>query len=281
MKTGDTIELSGLGKRYSGETLVTGVRHELGAGSWTTEAIFGLDNRWISEIKGGISSAAAGVNTPVFGTQVGIVQSVANDPGDALRIKVKLPLFDESGAEVWARFAQPYATAAGGIQFLPEAGDEVVVAFLGADPNAPVVIGSLHSEKRERALEAEEENYRKGIFTRENLNITFDDENLVITIETPGGQKITLDDDGELIDLTDQTGNRILMDPDGITITSPGDITLTADGDVSIGATGNSEVTGMNVDITADMGLTCSGASEAKLSADGNTTVKGAMVMIN
>ena len=46
------------------------------------------------------------------------------DPRGDMRIKIKLEMIGEKGAEVWARYAQPYASKEAGIQFMPEIGDE-------------------------------------------------------------------------------------------------------------------------------------------------------------
>ena len=46
----------------------------------------------------------------------------------------------------WVRVAQPYAGKEFGFYFLPEVGDEVVLAFNLGDRDHPIVIGSLWSQ---------------------------------------------------------------------------------------------------------------------------------------
>jgi hypothetical protein len=89
--------------------------------------------------------------------------------------------------------------------------------------------------------------------------------------------------------LSDQSGNVVRLEPAGITLQSPKDITIEAKGAVSISAVGalalranaDVKVQGLNIDCEAQVGLTARGSSSAELSAQGMTTVKGAMVMIN
>ncbi len=46
----------------------------------------------------------------------------------------------------WVRVLHPWAGSGWGFQFIPRIGMEVVVAFLGGDPDRPVVMGSLFNE---------------------------------------------------------------------------------------------------------------------------------------
>lgn len=65
------------------------------------------------------------------------------------RIKVQFH-WDREGkrderSSCWIRLAQPWAGAGYGFQFLPRVGTEVIVSFLGGDPDRPVVVGSLYN----------------------------------------------------------------------------------------------------------------------------------------
>ncbi|MEE2899076.1 MAG: Rhs element Vgr protein, partial [Gemmatimonadota bacterium] len=75
----------------------------------------------------------------------------------------------------------------------------------------------------------------------------------------------------------------------GIKLDSPKDITVSATGKVSITATTGIEVgsqadlklSGLNVNAEADVGFVGKGNATAEVSSSGQTTVKGALVMIN
>jgi type VI secretion system secreted protein VgrG len=74
--------------------------------------------------------------------------------------------------------------------------------------------------------------------------------------------------------------NSIKIDQSGITLSAAA-ITLSSTGNTSISAKGDATVSGMNVSATAQIGATVKGNATAEVSASGQTTVKGAIVMIN
>lgn len=110
-----------------------------------------------------------------------------------------------------------------------------------------------------------------------------------MTILTRSNSKITIDDPNKTLTLQDCNGNRIEMTAEGITITSVRDISFVAPGNISMTAAGNVETTAradvktaaLNITHAASVGYVAKGASTAELSASGQTTVKGALVMIN
>lgn len=277
---GNTVELKGVGKRFGGTAFVSGVLHKIESGAWTTEVTMGLPDGWLSDSTALGGAAAAGLTAPIHGLQVAIVLKIIDDPDGRARIQIELPMIGETAAKAWARYAQPYATADAGIQFMPEIGDEVLVAFLNADPNAPVVIGSMHNGTNKQANVPDAENTLKSIITKSKLKIEFDDEKKAITIETPGGHSVVMDDDATTVTLEDSTGNKIEMSDSGITITSPGDISMKADGNIDIKATGDATIGGVNVTASAGAAFKGEGGGSAELSG-AQTTVKGAIVLIN
>jgi phage baseplate assembly protein gpV len=68
------------------------------------------------------------------------VVAANRDPKGLGRVKVAFPDADRG---VWARVATPLAGNGRGVHFLPEVGDEVLVAFEGGDPRSPYVLGAL------------------------------------------------------------------------------------------------------------------------------------------
>ncbi|MEP0961922.1 MAG: type VI secretion system tip protein VgrG [Roseobacter sp.] len=283
IKPMNMIEIMGLGHRFGGTGFVTAVEQKIEGGKWSTQVRLGLPQDWTSDSMGLAAPAAEALTTPIYGLQVGKVLKLFDSEKGTQCIQVKLPMIGSpEGAEVWARFASPYAADGFGIQFLPEIGDEVLVGFLNADPNAPVVVGSLHNAKAMRPTKVgDDENNIKTIKTRSELQLTFDDENMIITAETPAGQMIVMDDTAKEVRIEDVNGNSIVMDSSGITLKSDKDITLSAGGKVTAEATADAMVKGLNVTCDASAAFTGKGASTAEVSAGGQTTVKGGMVMIN
>ncbi|MEM9695668.1 MAG: type VI secretion system tip protein TssI/VgrG, partial [Myxococcota bacterium] len=66
----------------------------------------------------------------------------------------------------WIRVAQPWAGAGFGFQFFPRVGMEVLVAFMGGDPDRPVVVGSLYNATHPTPELLPDRQTRSGIRTQ-------------------------------------------------------------------------------------------------------------------
>ncbi|VVE33465.1 type VI secretion protein VgrG [Pandoraea iniqua] len=288
-KPGVMIELVGVGKRFSGNVYVSAVQHRIADGNWISDVEFGLSPESFSERHGAGNVQASGLVPGVGGLQIGVVTKLDADPEGQYRIQVAVQVLQAETAGVWARLASFYGSSGVGAFFIPEIGDEVILGYLNGDPSHPVVLGSLYSSQRKMPYELTAENYTKALWTKGLLKIIFDDDKKVITVITPQKNTIEMSDDAKSICLTDQNNNKIQMTPDGITLDSPKDIVINAKGKVSISAVSNIEQTAqadikseaLNITGTAKVGFTAKGSATAELSASGQTTVKGALVMIN
>jgi Rhs element Vgr protein len=288
-QVGALIGLDGVGTRFSGNVFVGAVRHEIAEGEWITEVSFGLPAQWITERSDVMAPAASGWLPGVGGLQVGVVKKLDADPESEQRVQVSVPVMKAATDEVWARLASFYGSSAFGAFFVPEIGDEVVLGYFNDDPSHPVILGSLYSSKHVPPYALTAENNTKAIVTRSKTRIEFDDDKKVITITTPGTNKIVLSDDGKSILVQDQNSNKVELAAGGITLDSPKDIKISAKGAITIDAVGaisisskaDVKTTGLNVNSEAQVGFVAKGAATAELSASGQTTVKGAMVMIN
>lgn len=289
VKPGCIIELKGLGKRFGGNLFVGAVTHTIENNEWVTEAGAGISPLNITDETDVVSPSASGFLPGLQGLHAAVVKKLDGDPLKEQRIQVELPWMDGNSKLLWARFATMYATGGMGTLFLPEPGDEVLVGFMNQDPGHPVILGSLYGEKHKPPYEYEAKNNTKAIVTREKMRIEFDEEKKVITVSTPGKNTVEISDDGKHIRLTDQHKNEIKMDSGGITLTSSKDLTLKAKGNINMDATMKLSGTakqdvsldGLNVKVQAKVGASVKGNATAELSASGQTTVKGAMVMIN
>src|SRR5712692_8539379 len=110
-----------------------------------------------------------------YGVEVGIVTNV-QDPQKLGRIKVQLPRLPDGPESDWARVAQPAAGAGRGFYWLPEVGDEVLVAFELGQANRPYVLGALWNGKDKP------------------MNGAYADDNTTRMIQTKSGHKIVLCD---------------------------------------------------------------------------------------
>jgi Rhs element Vgr protein len=284
------IEIEGLGKRFNGHAYVSGVVHIIESGGWRTKAIIGLDAESFVEQHRNVSAPpASGILPGIEGLQIGTVKKIDGDPDGNTRLLVDVPVIEESGRGIWARISNFYATRNAGSFFLPEVGDEVVLGFINNDPRYAVILGMLYSQKKRAPFIPEKKNTTKAIVTNSQLKVTFEEEDRAIIIETPAGNKVTLSDKARSIELIDSNKNKVVMDQSGILLESAKDIVLKAKANVSISANAkisldakaDVNVAGLNVTNDAKVSFKGTGKASAELSAAGQTTVKGAMVMIN
>lgn len=267
---GSTVSLNGLGDRFNGNALVTGVNHSFKSGVWKTVYQLGLDS--VSHLETFQPQPRSAYAIPrTQGLEIGLVIDL-DDPTGGFRVRVQFPaLGDQPG--VWARVAQADAGSERTVFFRPEVGDEVIVGFINDDPRSPIILGSLHSTANPSAFEQNAENNTKGIVTRSDMRLVFDDEKKSILISTPAGNEFELSEDAKGIRLEDENGNKIEMSSNGITIESAKALTLKAVSDLS--------AEGINVTLNAAAELKAEGSAGAELKSSATTVVKGSLVQIN
>ena len=170
----------------------------------------------------------------LYGVYPAIVRSIT-DPDNQGRVRVSLPWSPDSsgsGYEAWARLATLMAGSSRGTWFIPDVGDEVLVAFQGGDPRHPIVIGALWNGQDSPPVQMDGagQNNLKEIVSRNDIRIILDDSQgqETVTIQTPGGQKVVLQDGPGSIELSDSNGNSIKMESAGITLTTPAKLTIQA-----------------------------------------------------
>lgn len=287
------ITLQGLGDRFNGDHFISGVTHDLSSGNWLTEVNIGLSPFWFSEQPDVVAPPASGLLPGARGLLTGTVKQMNADPDSQYRILVNVPLFDQNGAGIWARLSNFYSTSGAGAYFLPEVGDEVVLGFLNEDPRFPVILGSLYSSTKIKpfnGLEPDAPNTMKAIVSKSGIYIQFNDADKILTITTPGNNQIILSDKDKKITLQDQNSNSIVMSDDGITMNSPKSITISADQNLTLkgnqgitvqSSAGDVQTSGMNIKESAQNQYSAEGSLTAQLQGGTQTTIKGAMVMIN
>ena len=277
---GQMLELAGIGERFNGKVFVSAVTQEMSNGLWDTHIQFGLCADWFAYKKEVADMPAAGLIPAINGLQIGKVVKVGEDPANADRILVKLPIIDPAANGVWARIASLDAGENRGAFFRPEIDDEVVVGFLNNDPRFPLVLGMLNSSAKPAPIIASDDNHEKGFVTRDELKLLFDDDNKKVTISTPAGNHIILDESNKTIEIKDQNDNKIVMEPAGITMESPKEVIIKAGTSATIEAGTSLDIKAANISIAAQGTFEATGAS-AKVVAQGIAEVKGSLVKIN
>ena len=273
VKPNTVLKLEGVGDRFNGNVYVSAVQHEISNGNWVVNAQFGLTTEWFSETFEISAKPASGLLPAIQGLQVGIVSQLEEDPDGEDRILVQIPIINNEEEGIWCRVASPDAGENRGIYFRPEIGDEVIVGFINQDPNDAIVLGMLHSSAKPSPITAADDNHEKGIITRSEMKVLFDDDKKIITIETPAGKIISLDEDEGAITIEDDNSNVIVINSDGISMESAGDIAIKASGDVNI--------EGTNVSIAANAEFKAEGSAGAEVSTSAIAVLKGSLVQIN
>lgn len=155
----------------------------------------------------------------IAGVAAGIVTN-NQDPDGFGRIKIKYPWLSDDNETDWIRVATFMSGKEMGSFFLPDVGDEVLVAFEHGDINYPYVIGALwNGVKAPPETNSDGQNNIRKIKSRSGHEIIFNDDNTSkqekIEIQTNAKHKIVLDDTlgQEKIEIIDKTGNnRIIID---------------------------------------------------------------------
>ncbi len=213
LRARDTVEIRGVGKRFSGRYILSSVTHTIDGSGYRTR--FEVFQQYTSSILKSLRKKIAESSSPnkqekITGVFVGKVLNNI-DPLNLGRIQVAFPDISDFNCSSWARIATMMAGANEGSYFLPDIGDEVLVSFEKGDINTPVIVGGLWNGLARPPEFNKGLNAKKMICTKTGLKLVFD--------ETPGKQNITLET---------LTGSTVtLSDTEGITINSPTSIKLT------------------------------------------------------
>lgn len=195
---------------------------------------------------------------------VATAQVINNIDSQSLgRVQLRLPWLP--GYEPWARVAVLSAGMGSGTYFIPQPGDEVLVAFNQGDVREPYVIGCLWN----------------SIDRPPSLATT--DPITLRKISTLTGHEITIDDKTQSITIANSTGQKVVLDPSQVQVSTSGGtakITLSTFGTLAIEASLSLELKAPSISIQATT-LELKGDASASLSGDGECVIKGGMVRIN
>jgi type VI secretion system secreted protein VgrG len=144
------------------------------------------------------------------------------DPERLGRVRVRYPWQDRGTGENtrWVRVVAPHAGNGRGAMFLPEVGDEVLVAFEQGDPERPLVVGTLWNGKDLPPVPAAG-NTAKRLVTRSGNTIQFLDDAGRETIELYSAQGTCF------VQLANAVDGR-----PRVTVRSGGDLSLEAEGEI-------------------------------------------------
>lgn len=229
VKPGSKVTLAGVGDRFNGDVVVTGVLHTYD-GNWLTDVQFGWSEDAFYTRDKVTQAPAAGLLPGVHGLQVGLVLDTDDSQDGQYRVKVHVPTITSGNEGLWARVATLDAGAKRGSYFRPQRNDEVVLGFLAADPREPIILGYLHGKNSHEApLPEDPGKQQSGFVTQNGLKLVFDDSNKRMSLVVPSGtgnKTITINDSSGALELRDENQNTIKMDGAGITIQSSKVVTI-------------------------------------------------------
>jgi uncharacterized protein involved in type VI secretion and phage assembly len=181
------------------------------------------------------------------------------DPEGRGRVKLKFSWESEPRESDWARCAAPMAGKDRGTWFLPEVGDEVLVAFEREDLRFPYVLGALwNGQDKPPEDNGDGKNDRRVIKSRSGHTLTFDDgAQGQVELRLQDGKRVAIDENGLVME--DGAGNKIAIDSSG--------------GSISIETTGTLTLKAASITLQAQ--------ASAELKAGATVTVSGGLVQIN
>lgn len=278
-------------KNSIGTYIVTEITHIAGMG--------GSYQNYFTALPSSIPSLPCpDVPLPVAHTQQAVVLS-NDDPKKLGRVQVRMNWQSGSMQTSWIRVLTPDAGTSDkvstnrGFVFIPEKGDQVMVAFRYDDPNRPFVLGSLFHGKS--GTGGGSSNKTKSLTTRSGCTVTLDDEKGSITMKDKEGNSYVADGEGN-ITISASKSITLCVGENSVTIDSDGNISSNAQKAITESAGENIAQSAKNIDCTANEAYNISstdftatgsssalvsGTTKATVDSSGTTAVTGTIVKLN
>ena len=188
----------------------------------------------------------------------GVTPATVIDNVDCMgEARVQLRLAWLPGYEPWARVATPMAGMGRGAFFIPQIGDEVMVAFNQGDVREPYVIGSLwNTIDRPPALAPSDAITKRSIRTPFGQEVTFDEATQSVTIRNTTQHTLSLD----------PTQAQLATGLASVTLDVAGNVTITAIKELTLQAN-MININGGKVNINAVNGATVNGGTQCSITA--------------
>jgi type VI secretion system secreted protein VgrG len=176
---------------------------------------------------------------------------------------------NDENSSCWIRVCQPWAGAGYGALFLPRIGQEVMVSFLGGDPNRPIITGVVHNGQNQPPCSLPAQKTVSTIKTTTN-ELRFDD--------VKGGEAVNLSAGRNLgfavaNDCSWSVENNLSMAVTGASQQKARTITIEAEESITLKVGGNQvEISAGKVEIKSGQITTTS---------EGLTEIKGSLIKLN
>lgn len=198
----------------------------------------------------------------VYGVAIATVLDNIDTSGKG-RVQLSLPWLPDY--QPWARVAVLSAGSNRGTYFIPQIGDEVLVAFDQGDVREPYVLGSLWNAQDSPPASGPTDPVAKRI------------------IKTPLGHVMEFDDMLQSFTLTTSTQHTLTMDAQGIRIATAGDtasIQMDLAGNVRIQGTISLTLRAPSISLEAAT-ISVKADADASLQSGGTCRIQGSLVTIN
>ncbi len=196
----------------------------------------------------------------MYGVMIGLVTNNQDSAGLG-RVKVKFPWLSDQEESDWARIALPMAGGDRGFYFLPEIGDEVLVAFEHGNPSYPYIVGALWNGQDKPPTNND------------------DGKNDLRLIKSRSGHQIQLNDKAgqETIEIIDKSGkNKITFD------TISNTIAIASDRDIQLSAPkGAIILDAQKIEVKASASIEIQANTEANIKANAQLNLKGGTINLN
>lgn len=232
----------------------------------------------------------------IYGVVTGIVRDIKDE--NLGRVKVDFPWLAEDADAVsitseedrahsnWARIATLMAGSGRGTYFIPEVGDEVLVAFEHGDLDRPFVIGSLWNadDPPPEKMDSEGKNNVRSIRSRSGHMIVLDDSDdkpSITIVDKTGENTISIDSANNVMAIKAK-GDLSIEVEGNISITAKGKIEIEAGQDIAAQTKANlkAEATG-NCDVESSGPLKLKSSAKVSIDGTGQAEVKAATVTVN
>jgi len=243
--------LDGLQEQNFGNYIITDIMHVCDESGTYHNSFDAVPENVLSPPYGNVHSF------PTAETQPATVISNA-DPAGLGRVQVAFAWQKEAGKTTpWIRMINAHSGGGKGFYFIPEVGEEVLVAFEGGNAEKPFVLGAM---------------YNGGASS--GYSSSGNDKKV---IQTRSGTKVIMDDAAGSVFIEDPSGNTYLMDGQGnIKLNAPNNMTIVVGKNLDIQVGENMSTTiGANEDISIGSNKTETiGKNYIQTSENKNVTVK-------
>jgi uncharacterized protein involved in type VI secretion and phage assembly len=149
-----------------------------------------------------------------------------DDPEGQARLEVHLVGLD---IELWAPCLIPGGGPGYGAVLMPRPGETVAVAFVGGDPDSPIVLGALWSGERQRPAAAGPAGEGYALVTAAGSQVSVGDAPQPhAVLSAAGGSRVVVTGGPDGSVTVERGTDRVRLEPSGIRVSSAGTVEISA-----------------------------------------------------